>query len=237
MSIKKPSQKAKLERYVRLNESKKCSAKGCHNNRWRLSGYCIKHNQVNFHWGHPYGRHLTKDVLAKPTEEVTKVILKNLDKHNGIKNAIAFFEKWMKTAYETYVPHRYKVDCKKEVVPGSRYMSKMYADGNVTGLDCLIAVAAVWRLSVLDMETKKYILSDKHCIFCIGQNLLKLTRLSRGSRGRTGPERKYSGQYVMDNIGTLLVNISDAIQKVEDREEERVQSFQEELDTEGIGAE
>ncbi|WP_319526022.1 hypothetical protein [uncultured Desulfosarcina sp.] len=208
-----PKYGGSLRRAIEDNQQRECKVKGCFNHRWRVSGYCLRHSKANQNWGHPLGADVPNQILTTGFDQLEKVIQANPN-HKGLALGVAFFDKWIATACATAM-------MSPPMVPAVRHMTRLY-DANVHPIDCIKVVASVWLLS---SRGSRFIKSDLHCRCIMGQKLFSLAPMRKGEHGKRGKERKAAGLYIQENIGVLLVSLADAVERLEQREQERIKAM------------
>jgi hypothetical protein len=195
------------------NEQQKCKVDGCYTTRWRISGYCIDHSVNQQRWGHPEGLDIPDSQLTTAFDQISKVIAAN-PKHKGIAIGKRFFEQWMATAVAT-------IKLSPPMVPTGRHLVRL-DDAGVHPLDCLTVVGSVWLYASRDRG--RLIKGDEHTRAVMGQKLFALAPM-RGEHQKTGKERKAAGKYIQDNIGVLLVSLTAAVDRMEQRGQTRLKDM------------
>ena len=186
---------------IRDNERKKCSVKSCRSNRYRISSCCQICCRRKWLWGHPEGRALSKHEYHHEHQMVQAVIEKNLN-HDGINHGIDFLNSYLERAGHG------GATC----LPGSKHAARLY-DSNVVAKDLLAVLAAIYMLSgnfhtpVKDHRHLKYLLGNKFIRFVPCHDRVR------------GTEHRDVGEYLNDNIGVLLLNISNTARKLDEATE------------------
>lgn len=145
-------------------------------------------------------------------DQLEKVISVNPN-HKGLSVGVRFFERWMSMA-------NVSINLHPPMVPAARHLARLH-DFNVNPMDCLKVVGSVWLYSAMN---GRFIKSDLHTRAVMGQKLFALAPM-RGERKKTGKERKAAGKYIQDNIGVLLVSLTDAVGRMEQQEQDRLKAM------------
>ena len=213
-----PKYGGNIWRAIDDNSRHKCKLSSCQQRRFRLSGYCRKHDNANKSWGHPCGSNLDDRDLVDYYDAVSAIIDANRE-HKGIKTGIRFFEIWMMTA-------SMQDDMERKTAYCAFHLSRLYHAG-VDPVDLLKAVASVWLYHETN-EGRLGIYSDKHCRYLMGHKVLKFLPITQ-RKGRamypSGKERRIAGQHIQDSIGVLLVNIARTAKQQMRQEQERLVSM------------
>lgn len=210
------SYKNSIKQALSRNQSKKCKVPGCQRNRSYLSGYCNRHHNRVYEWGHPEGRCVYPKEYAKEKDHVKELIAKNPD-HPGIKRAVTFFESWMKLAMDNQSP-------------GSHELSWLHYSG-VTGLDCLIESAAVWLYFWKDptgyRDTGMYLTYTlAHRLFMLAPRETTGSYIGHGGRQRNhkhhirSKAKKAVGEQIKRTLLPLFISIHLAVQKKEEAQKQ-----------------
>jgi hypothetical protein len=193
-----------LNHAIERNTSHKCKASGCNRFRTLLSGYCKSHfKRVNL-YGNPEGKVLRKAQYIKEYEDVSELILDNLE-HLSTTTALSFIQKWIDDAKEgspCVTP--------KEL---SRLSSKA-----VTALDILIEAASIYLYS---QRNPHLLPDDKELSYQMGIGVLRLCPQTYSInvsgfkvwKKASGGERRDVGQYLRDNLGLYFYNVRNTINR------------------------
>jgi hypothetical protein len=181
---------------IRNNERKECSVPSCRKPRYRISSFCENCGRQRWYWGHPEARGISKRQYLTEIHLVQQVIEKNPD-HDGIGHGIQFLDNYMKRAANgaTYIP-------------GFKHTARLH-DAGVDAKDVLVELGALYMLSwnhhtpVKDHRHLKYLLGNKFIRFVPCYERVK------------GTENRDVGEYLNENLGVLLLNISGAARKLE----------------------
>lgn len=182
---------------IRDNSKKECSVRTCRNNRNRIGSLCENCGKQRWYWGHPEARAIYKRDYHYEVQAVQKVIEKNL-KHDGIKHGINFLNNYMKGSVEgsTYLP-------------GFKHAIRHYEAG-VDGFGILVELAAIYLLS---RNVHTPVKDHRHLKYLLGSKFIRYTPCSIKVRGT---ENRDVGEYLNENIGVLLLNISKFVEKQEE---------------------
>lgn len=203
---------ANISEARRANERLACKVKGCTENRYRISGYCRRHNAINSIYGSPYHKRIDARDYAMETVECLGVISKNhLKNHQGVLFGLRFFHQWLTDAAEG-----------KPRTPASADMKRLY-DAGITPTDLLTTSAA---MVLFQSRYPLRIRDGRHLNYCIGTRILR----SASNPGiLRGPQVREVGEHVWNNLKVLLVNIANTIQRKEADNQENLKAMYKEL--------
>lgn len=206
------------------NSRRKCKVSSCQDRRWRVSGYCRKHNNAKQNWGHPLGSNISARELSMVHHQVSQIIDLNRN-HKGIKEGLHFFETWMRQAtFSLHTPH--------PLVPVANHLVRAY-DAKANPVDMLKVVASVWLYYDLQNHNPR-IYNDEHCRAVMGNKICRFVPVPSTERQVTGKERKTAGKYIQDSIGVLLVNITKAVRQHEVKQQDRLRNMNSELNIDTV---
>lgn len=181
---------------IRNNELKGCSVPSCTNKRYRVGAFCENCGRFRWYWGHPEARAVNRKDYAHESGLVREVIKKNLD-HEGIKHGIGFLNNYLKRSAEG-----------ANYFIGYKHAERLYNAG-VDVKELLIEFSAIYMLS-RNIHTP--IKGHRHLKYLLGNKFIRFVPCPVKVRGT---ENRDVGEYINDNIGTLLLNISNSARKLE----------------------
>jgi hypothetical protein len=198
--------------YIPINSKRPCKVAGCSRPRFRIGGYCKKHQTRLTSWGSPTHQFISrmKD-YAEERKECRKLIQHNLEGgHKGLTYAVDFLDGWLNDAS---TGDRYRTQAK--------HFARLRASG-VTSVDILTECSAVWLF--WDRNPSR-IHSLRHWQSVAGNCVIHLTPYGNG-RGKhkplktSGKERREVGGQIHQTIGTMIVLVARAIRDGERAHEE-----------------
>lgn len=197
-----------LKEAISRNESLPCSVRGCHHFRYKLYASCSHHFFQRRNYGHPESRAISKKELKYERMQIEELIEKNKD-HEGIKNAIAWFDKWLVNAAEG-----------RPGTPGLQQLCNLYYAGK-TGRDLLVTCATLWLFSY---RNQRYFPDNLSLEYGLAHQLTRMIKLeqrySRSGKKKAvavkGKTKKEIGEYIRQNLGVLFVNICHHLQNIEE---------------------
>ena len=214
-----PKYGGSIWRAIDDNSRQKCKLSSCQQRRWRVSGYCLKHDRANKAWGHPCGSNLKDRDLVDYFDTVSAIIDANLSHHKGIQAGVQFFKLWMMSAAN-------QAGTDHPTVFNTWHLARLHHAG-VNPVDLLKVVASVWLYHETN-QGRCGIYSDKHCLHVMGHKVLKFLPILQKKGGQlfpTGKERKTAGKHIQDSIGVLLVNIAQTAKQQMQREHARLSAM------------
>lgn len=208
------------------NQARRCKAPGCQARRSYLSGYCNRHHNRVYHWGHPDGRCIHPKEYSKEKEQVRRLIEKNPN-HPGICKAVSYFERWMKVSTDSFSP-------------GCKELSWLHYSG-VSGLECLIECAAVWIYFWKDStgirDTGNFLtFTLAHRLFSLAPRETTGSYIDRRGRRRDRKHhirsraKKAVGERIRRDLAPLFINMLMAIQKKEEAQKQAYEDFKASLE-------
>jgi hypothetical protein len=195
---------------IEKNEALPCSVQGCPNHRHRISTCCMAHAAMKQYWGHPKSRGLLRKELAVYRQEIDSVVTRNEETHAGLRNALEWFQRWLRDAAES-----------RRGVPGAKQIRRLYAAG-VSARDLLVLCGAVYLYQARNL----HMLPNQDALrFQLAHQVMKSLPLEcrtsgsgkRYSRKLTKPERKELGTYIDNSLGLLFHNMVSAVNQREER--------------------
>jgi hypothetical protein len=194
---------------IAKNEMLPCSVTGCPYHRHRLYSVCIKHEANKSHWGHPKARAIQKQELKAVLTEVKELVERHEATHQGLQNALNWFDRWLKDAAEN-----------KRGVHGSKHIRRL-AEHGVSAHELLITCGAVWLFSY---RFPHRLPSEDALTYAISHQVMKLVPLEYAttSTGKkralllSKKDRKEIGSYIRRSLGMLFVRM---VQSIDERVE------------------
>ncbi len=185
-----------------------CTALGCNLPRFRVGAYCQSHAIKVNRWGHPSGRAVREQEMARERETVEAF----LSKHKGHPATVAackFFDDWMSKA----------VEGKPDVV-GLLHLQRLQAHG-VTSMELAVRAASVFRWfrnnpralddgDCLTMNIGNHLLRAAHTE-TLGQRTSRYGRTYKNRRKPTPADRRAVGRYVRGALSGFLANVAAGI--------------------------
>lgn len=143
--------------------------------------------------------------------EINEVVKRNEETHTGLKNTLAWFERWLHDASTEG----------KRGVPGAKHIRRL-SDAGITGRELLITCGAVYLYQDRNLHTMP---NQDSLRFQLAHQIMKVlpqeTKVSstgkRHSKKLTKPERKEIGEYIDKSLGLLFTNMVSAANKWEER--------------------
>lgn len=176
-----------LSEAITDNQTRKCKIAECFNRRFRVSGYCRKHQIVLTRWGHPEAHAIYKYQYAKEREAVAEIIDLNID-HPGIDGALKTIENILEGA------------AKGTHVPDAMLLTRLHHIEPKTVLTHVAALVMLhWNGSIIK--------DTRHLTYVIGAKVIQLQPVGRLLRG---PEHRAVGQLLYDGIGAMCLKIAKA---------------------------
>jgi len=209
--------------YIPINSKRPCKVPGCNRRRFRVGGYCSRHQSILTNWGSPTHQFISrmKD-YDEERKECRKLIQHNLENgHKGIAYAVDFLEDWLKDS--ACEGNRYRTQAK--------HFARLYRDG-VTAIDILVECSALW---LFWQRNPNRIDSLKHWKYVAGNCVIHLSPYGVG-RGHhkplktSGKERREVGEGIHKAIGTMIVLVARAIMDEERKREEVLKAMHQPLE-------
>ena len=205
-----------IQESIDRNTRHKCKAIACNNPRYNLSGYCKAHFKKNDLYGDPNGKSLRKSEYRKEFEEVSEIITSNIN-HIATQTVLKFIQSWLDRSSSN-----------QPCVMASEIARLARAD--VSALDLLLEASAIFLFS---QRNPKSLPDDVRLSYQIGIAILRLAEqftytASNGNKAHrkpSGTDRKAIGKYLRESIGLFHFNVTAAINK-RDQDE---QDFREKL--------
>ena len=195
-----PKYNGSIEAAVADNGSRKCKAKGCPKNRYRLSGYCAHHTSRNNLNGHPTAPPFRAYKHFQDYYEVAQqIVQQNNDTHPGIKFGLSTIERYLTAA---------KL--------GSTFLSMNLAECLVQGIEKgataedMLAVAGGLYAFSNTIQGSELQHNDRFMTTMLGYNMLKVRKSSGFPYGGA---RRELGKLVQDELGVLLIRLEQSILK------------------------
>ena len=203
-----------MPKYNNLNDSvfdnqlKECAVSHCSNKRSYISQYCQKHATRKWRYGSVEHQKICRGHYKDELKEVTTLVETNLD-HSGIKEGIRFFDSWLE-------------DSSNGIQRQSRESLAYLYEQGVTGKDLLIEAAA---FTLFGFDCENWACKDHdHFIYQLGARVLKFK-----SQKIYGSILRKTGDYIIDNVGGLLITIKRAAESKDGLREKRQESFNQPL--------
>lgn len=218
--------KNSIKQALSRNQSKRCKAPGCQRKRSYLSGYCNRHHNRVYEWGHPEGRCVYPKEYANEKNQVKHLIAKNPD-HPGIKRAVSFFEHWLKSSADN-------------ISPGCHELSWLHYSG-VSGMDCLIESAAVWLYFWKDptgyRDTGMYLTYTlAHRLFMLAPRETMGSYIDQKGKQRNQKHhirsraKKAVGEHIKRTLVPLFISMKTAIERKEEAQKQAQEDLRAPLD-------
>lgn len=201
---------------IERNARHKCKAVSCNNPRHNLSGFCRTHFKRADLYGDPNGKSLRRSEYKKEFEDVSELITSNIN-HIATQTVLKFIQAWLDKAVSGQA-------CVMAIE-----MSRL-AKASVSALDILLEASAIFLYS---QRHPKSLADDERLNYQIGIGILRLAEqftytASNGKKAHkkpSGTDRKAIGKYLRTSLGLFLFNVTAAI----NRREQEEQDFREKL--------
>lgn len=201
---------------IERNSLHKCKAISCNNPRHNLSAYCKSHFKRADLYGDPNGKSLRRSEYRKEFEDVSEIITSNID-HIATQTVLKFIQSWLDRALSG-----------QPCVMASEIARLARAD--VSALDILLEASAIFLFSHRNPKTLP---DDVRQSYQIGIAILRLAEQftytssngKKAHRKPSGTDRKAIGKYLRESLGLFLFNVTAAI----NRREQEEQDFREKL--------
>ena len=193
---------------IHKNQLKTCDVSHCNNKRSYISKFCSKHSTRRWRYGHELHSKIVRGHYKEELKEVTTLVNTNLE-HEGIAEGIRFFDTWLE-------------DSSNNIQRQSRESLEYLHTQGVTGKDLLIEAAA---FTLFGFDCNNWAVHDHHHFkYQLGARVLKFK-----SQKIYGSILKKTGDYIISNVGGLLITIKKAAESKEGLREKRQQSFNQPL--------
>lgn len=201
---------------IERNTYHKCKAVSCNNSRHNLSAYCKAHFKRADLYGDPNGKSLRHSEYKKEFEDVSELITSNIN-HIATQTVLKFIQTWLDKAVSG-----------QACVMGIE-MSRL-AKASVSAFDILLEASAIFLYSQRHPQS---LADDERLSYQIGIGILRLAEqftytASNGKKAHkkpSGTDRKSIGKYLRTSLGLFLFNVTAAI----NRREQEEQDFRERL--------
>lgn len=195
---------------ITRNQSKPCSVAGCYSPRTRISSFCKKHVRTRHLWGHPLGHRITPRAYEVESLAVSAFIDTHRD-HPAIVAALKWLDDWMIRAWNG-----------DSSVAAYREFQRLH-ERSVSAVSVLRAAAALW---VYASHFPNRLPDDVRLTYAMSLAVLALIpRERRPSPSKQGSvsyvakfpasARRGIGERIRNNLGALMVNITDALNHIE----------------------
>jgi len=207
-----------LNQFLYENKRLQCNVRGCGSRRAGKSQYCSKHRARAYVWGHPEAGAVKPYLYSDEIEAVTKIIENNRD-HEGI----LLGKKWIDSLMEA--------GGRGADIRGSMYWANLYSNG-ISSSELLIRLGGLWLLDYRD-ELNRVIKNHRHLISLSGNTVIRFGKI-QGIRYIPPKFYHQVGDQVKRGIGSLLVNISRSVEKMELKQRQLLSAMAQELNVEGL---
>ena len=207
-----------LNQFLYENKRLQCNVRGCQTKRVGKSQYCGKHRARAYVWGHPEAGAVKPYVYFEETEAVTKLI-----NHNANHEGILLGKKWL--------DNMMAAGGRGADIRGSMYWANLY-NQKIQSSELLIRLGGLWYFDYRD-ELRRHIKNHRHLISLSGNCVIRFGKM-HGIK-YVPPKYYYQiGDQVRKGIGTLLVNISRTVEKMELKQRQRLSTMAKELSVDGL---
>jgi len=207
-----------LNQFLYENKRLQCNVRGCQTKRAGKSQYCGKHRARAYVWGHPEAGAVKPYLYSDEIEAVTKLINNNAN-HEGI----LLGKKWLDSLMEA--------GGRGADIRGSMYWANLYSQ-KISSTELLIRLAGLWYFDYRD-ELRRHIKNHRHLISLSGNAVIRFGKMYGI---KYIPPKYYFqvGDQAKRGIGTLLVNISRSIERMEREKRLNLSKMGQELNVEGL---
>ena len=114
-------------------------------------------------------------------------------------------------------------------IRGSTYWANLYSQ-KISSSELLIRLGGLWYFDYRD-ELRRHIKNHRHLISLSGNTVIRFGKMY----GMYGPPKAYHqvGDQVKKGIGSLLVNISRSVEKIERKQRQRLSAMAKEMSFDG----
>jgi len=207
-----------LNQFLYENKRLQCNVRGCQTKRVGKSQYCGKHRARAYVWGHPEAGAVKPYLYDDEIAAVSKLINHNAN-HEGIVLAKKFLDNMMEAGG------------RGADIRGGMYWANLYSQ-KISSSELLIKLGGLWLLDYRD-ELNRVIKNHKHLCALSGNAVIRFGKMYGI---KYVPPKIYHqvGDQVKKGIGTLLVNISRSVEKMELKERQRLSAMSEGLNIDGL---
>jgi hypothetical protein len=207
-----------LNQFLYQNKRLQCNVRGCQTKRVGKSQYCGKHRARAYVWGHPEAGAVKSYLYSDELEAVSKLINNNAN-HEGI----LLGKKWLDSLMEA--------GGRGADIRGSMYWANLYSQ-KISSTELLIRLGGLWYFDFRD-ELRRHIKNHRHLISLSGNAVIRFGKM-HGIKYVPPKIYRQVGDQVKRGIGTLLVNISRSIERMEREKRQRLSKMGQELNIEGL---
>ena len=207
-----------LNQFLYENKRLQCNVKGCRTKRVGKSQYCGKHRARAYVWGNPEAGAVKPYLYSDEIEAATKLINHNAN-HEGIILGIRWLDNMMEAGG------------RGADIRGSMYWANLYSQ-KISSSELLIRLGGLWYFDYRD-ELRRHIKNHRHLISLSGNAVIRFGQMYGI---KYVPPKFYHqvGDQVKNGIGSLLVNISRSVEKMERKQRQRLSVMSEGLNIEGL---
>lgn len=200
-----------IQQSIERNSYHRCKAHSCSNPRFNLSGYCRSHFKKANLYGDPHGKSLRHSEYLKEYEDVSAIISNNIE-HLATQTALKFIQAWLDKSVSGQACFM------------AREIARLSNDG-VSAVRILSETAAVFLYS---QRKPNSLPDDDRLSYQIGIAILRLAEQysyiasngKKSHRKASGTDRKAIGRYLRESLGLFLFNVTAAINRREQEEQE-----------------
>ncbi len=207
-----------LNQFLYENKQLQCNVRGCKTKRVGKSQYCGKHRARAYVWGHPEAGSVKPFLYSDELEAVTKLINHNAD-HEGI----LLGKKWLDNMMEA--------GARGADIRGSMYWANLN-NQKVSSSELLSRLGGLWLFDYRD-ELNRVIKNHKHLIALTGNAVVRFGKM-HGIKYVPPKFYRQVGDQVKRGIGSLLVNFSRSVEKMELTKRQHLSAMGQKLNFEGL---
>ena len=207
-----------LNQFLYENKRLQCNVKSCNRKRIGMSQHCSKHRARAYVWGHPEAGAVKPYLYSDEIEAVTKLV-----NHNANHEGILLGKKWLDNMMEA--------GGRGADIRGSMYWANLH-NQKISSSELLIKLSGLWLLDYKD-ELNRVIKNHKHLIALTGNSVVRFGKMY-GIKYVPPKIYRQVGDQVKKGIGSLLVNISRSVEKMELKQRQLLSAMGQELNVDGL---
>jgi len=185
--------------FLTENKRLQCNVRGCSRKRIGQSQYCGRHRARSYVWGHPEAGSVKFHIYSDEIESA-----KTLIEHNGEHEGIIYGCKWLDKIMAA--------GGRGADIRGSMYWANLHHQ-QVSSKELLIRLSGLWLFDSND-QLRRIVKSDKHLVTLTGNAVIRFGKM-HGIKYVPPKFYLQVGNQVKKGIGSLLVNISLSVKRME----------------------
>ena len=193
-----------LNVFLTENKRLQCNVRGCNRKRIGKSQYCGRHRARAYVWGHPEAGSVKPHMYSDEIESVKKLI-----EHNGNHEGIIYGCKWLGKMMSA--------GGRGAELRGSMYWANLHHQ-QVSSMELLFRLSGLWLFDSND-QLKRLIKNDKHLVALTGNAVIRFGKM-HGIKYVPPKFYLQVGEQVKIGIGSLLVNISHSVKRMEQQQKQ-----------------